>query len=111
MCWVGSAKHLPGWAEAARRANPRRAWRLQAFASRRLRERVEPRPAIPRRAGHSPEGSPMIQPWETLESKPAGNFRIFTIRADRKRSPRTGREHDFVVLDCANWVNVIATTP
>ena len=53
----------------------------------------------------------MIQPWKTLESKPAGNFSIFTIRSDRKVSPRTKQEHDFYVIDCSNWVNVIALTP
>jgi len=40
-----------------------------------------------------------------------GNFRIFTIRTDRKISPRTHDEHDFFVIDCANWVNVVAITP
>ena len=28
-----------------------------------------------------------------------------------KISPRTGKEHDFFVLDSVNWVNVIAVTP
>ena len=28
-----------------------------------------------------------------------------------KLSPRTGKEHDFFVLDSVNWVNVIALTP
>src|SRR5258707_6043635 len=53
----------------------------------------------------------MIQPWQKLSSQPAGDFRIFTIRSDHKISPRTGREHDFFVIDCVNWVNVIAVTP
>ena len=46
-----------------------------------------------------------------MDSKPAGDFRIFTVRADQKCSPRTGQPHDFYVIDCVNWVNVIATTP
>ncbi len=53
----------------------------------------------------------MIKPWPTLDSKPVGDFRIFTIRSDRKVSPRTGRDHDFYVIDCVNWVNVVAVTP
>jgi 8-oxo-dGTP pyrophosphatase MutT (NUDIX family) len=53
----------------------------------------------------------MIQPWKTIGSKPLGNFRIFTIRSDRKISPRTSKEHDFYVIDSVNWVNVIAMTP
>jgi 8-oxo-dGTP pyrophosphatase MutT (NUDIX family) len=52
----------------------------------------------------------MIKPWKKISSKPAGNFRIFTIRSDLKISPRTGREHDFYVIDCVDWVNVIAIT-
>src|SRR5258708_6848205 len=53
----------------------------------------------------------MIKPWEKLSSRPVGDFRIFTIRSDRKISPRTNCEHDFFVIDCVNWVNVIALTP
>jgi 8-oxo-dGTP pyrophosphatase MutT (NUDIX family) len=53
----------------------------------------------------------MIQPWKKIGSQPAGDFRIFKIRSDRKISPRTGTEHDFFVMDCVNWVNVVATTP
>ena len=53
----------------------------------------------------------MIKPWTIVSSKPVGDFHIFTVRTDRKVSPRTGVEHDFFVIDCPNWVNVIATTP
>jgi 8-oxo-dGTP pyrophosphatase MutT (NUDIX family) len=53
----------------------------------------------------------MIKPWTTVDSKPAGDYRIFTVRKDNKISPRTGAKHDFYVIDCANWVNVVATTP
>jgi len=53
----------------------------------------------------------VIKPWEKVSSKPAGDFRIFTIRTDRKISPRTQEIHDVVVIDCVNWVNVIALTP
>jgi len=53
----------------------------------------------------------MIKPWPKVSSQPAGDFRIFTIRSDRKISPRTQQPHEFFVLDCVNWVNVIAITP
>jgi ADP-ribose pyrophosphatase len=53
----------------------------------------------------------MIQPWKRISSKPAGDFRIFSIRTDRKVSPRTNNPHDFYVIDCVNWVNVVAVTP
>src|SRR5438093_5677757 len=52
----------------------------------------------------------MIRPWEKISSRPAGDFRIFTIRSDRMRSPRTGQAHDCFVIDCVNWVNVVALT-
>lgn len=53
----------------------------------------------------------MIKSWQTIRSKPAGDFRIFSIRSDEKISPRTGQKHDFYVIDCVNWVNVIPVTP
>lgn len=53
----------------------------------------------------------MIRPWQKTGTKHAGDFRIFTIRSDLKVSPRTGKTHDFFVIDSVNWVNVIATTP
>ncbi len=53
----------------------------------------------------------MIKPWKKISSQPVGDFRIFKIRSDLCINPRTGREHDFYVLDSVNWVNVIAVTP
>jgi len=52
----------------------------------------------------------MIKPWPKLGSRPIGDFHIFKLRGDRKVSPRTGAEHEFLVLDSRNWVNVIALT-
>lgn len=52
-----------------------------------------------------------IKPWPKLSSKKVGDFRVFTVRSDLKVSPRTGKEHDFFVIDSVNWVNVIAVTP
>ena len=53
----------------------------------------------------------MIKPWKIISSKPVGDFRIFKIRSDICINSRTGKEHDFFVLDSVNWVNVIAVTP
>jgi len=53
----------------------------------------------------------MIKPWKIIGSKARGNFRIFSIREDKKISPLTGKELDFVVIDSVGWVNVIAVTP
>ena len=41
----------------------------------------------------------MIKPWQKISSNLLGNFKIFTIRTDRKISPRTQHEHDFFVID------------
>ena len=53
----------------------------------------------------------MPKPWQKISSQPLGNFRIFRLRSDRVVSPRTQQEHDFIIIDCANWVNVVALTP
>jgi 8-oxo-dGTP pyrophosphatase MutT (NUDIX family) len=53
----------------------------------------------------------MPEPWKKIRSTPLGDFRIFKLRSDVKLSPRTGKEHDFFVLESVNWVNVIAVTP
>ena len=36
---------------------------------------------------------------------------MFSVREERKLSPRTGREHDFFIIDSSSWVNVVALTP
>ncbi len=53
----------------------------------------------------------MVQSWRKISSKHVGDFRIFSIRSEQRISPRTSQPHDFVVIDCVNWVNVIAITP
>jgi ADP-ribose pyrophosphatase len=61
-------------------------------------------------SGNAFEKMNSVKPWKTVSSKPAGDFRIFKIRSDKKMSPRTGEAHDFFVLETVNWVNVIALT-
>ena len=51
-----------------------------------------------------------IKPWQKVSSKHIANYRVFNIRSDLKVSPRTGREHDFYVIEAVNWVHVIALT-
>ena len=48
--------------------------------------------------------------WTKVSNHGLLDCRVFKVRALMLRSERTGREHDFYVLDCADWVNVIATT-
>lgn len=40
-----------------------------------------------------------------------GDFKVFSVRGDRTRSPRSGLPHDFYVLECPDWANVVALTP
>jgi len=51
-----------------------------------------------------------IQPWQRLDSETLYTCRIFSLRKDRNRSPRDGREHDFFVLDSGDWVNIVPVT-
>ena len=53
----------------------------------------------------------MIEDWEKLDSEEVANFRIFKMRRDRRRSPRTGKAHSFFVLESPDWVNVVPLTP
>ena len=53
----------------------------------------------------------MIRPWQQLGSRRLGDFRIFSVRSDEKISPRTGQSHDFFIIECVDWVNVLAVTP
>lgn len=53
----------------------------------------------------------MPESWPLLRSILLGDHRIFRLRHDFRRSPRTGSEHDFFVLECPDWVNVVALTP
>jgi 8-oxo-dGTP pyrophosphatase MutT (NUDIX family) len=53
----------------------------------------------------------MVQKWTKLHSQQLENYRIFTVRQDTSRSPRTSQEHNFFVLDTPNWINIIALTP
>ena len=51
-----------------------------------------------------------MKPWERVGDEEVQDFRIFRIRRFLARSPRTGEARPFTILDCADWVNVIACT-
>ncbi len=53
----------------------------------------------------------MAQPWTWISSKILTACRIFTLSQEIYRSPRTGKEHEFYLLDSGDWVNVIPLTP
>ncbi len=50
------------------------------------------------------------KPWKLISSQTKKTFRIFDLRIDRAKSPRTHEEHDFYVLESRDWVNVIPIT-
>ena len=62
-------------------------------------------------ANKANDSSAVIRPWPLLASKVLSAFPIYTLRQDRRRSPRTGKEHDFLVLDSRDWINVVPVTP
>ena len=51
-----------------------------------------------------------IKPWQRLDSEMVYTCRVFSLRRDRSRSPRTGSEHDFFILDACDWVNIVPLT-
>jgi len=51
------------------------------------------------------------KPWDIVLSERRESLRIFGLRVDRAVSPRTGKAHDFYVLESGSWVNVIPITP
>jgi ADP-ribose pyrophosphatase len=51
------------------------------------------------------------KPWKLISSRRDASFRIFDLRTDRARSPRTGGVYDFYILESPDWVNVIPLTP
>jgi ADP-ribose pyrophosphatase len=53
----------------------------------------------------------MIKPWPIIETSEGPDMGLFSVRVNRCRSPRTGEEHDFYVIDLPNWVQIVPITP
>ena len=53
----------------------------------------------------------MAPPWMLLHSKLLQSCRVFDVKNVRYRSPRTGKDHDFFLIESPDWVNVIPLTP
>ena len=51
-----------------------------------------------------------VKQWPMSSSRQLGDYRVFRLRQDTRRSPRTGRDHTFFVLDTGDWINVVAVT-
>lgn len=52
-----------------------------------------------------------VREWSLIDSQPLGDYRVFQLRQDTRRSPRTGRQHTFFVLETGDWINVVPVTP
>ncbi|MEC7227691.1 MAG: NUDIX hydrolase [Candidatus Latescibacterota bacterium] len=53
----------------------------------------------------------MVERWEKIASRERADFRFFSVREDCSISPRTGKAHDFIVMEMNHWVNVVAISP
>lgn len=52
-----------------------------------------------------------LKPWTIISSHVDKSYRLFNLRRDRARSPRTSEAHDFYILESPPWVNIIPLTP
>jgi 8-oxo-dGTP pyrophosphatase MutT (NUDIX family) len=77
----------------------------------RVRRSARPRP-LPSSPSKKFPGALRTSPsvWPLISSRTLGDFRVFYVRGERTRSPRSGLPHDFYVLDCPDWANVVALT-
>ena len=51
-----------------------------------------------------------IRPWEQSSNETLVHYKVFHVRKARRRSPRTGAEIGFFLIDTPNWVNVLPIT-
>lgn len=52
-----------------------------------------------------------LRPWKKTRSEAAGDHLIFQVRYDYAVAPWSGLEHKVTILECPDWVNVVAVTP
>ncbi len=52
----------------------------------------------------------MIQPWHQLSEETLCRYKVFHVTKARRRSPRTGADIGFFLIDTPNWVNVLPIT-
>ncbi len=53
----------------------------------------------------------MKKNWSTSAREIVFETPVFSLRRDRKQRVDTAATHDFYVIDCVDWVNVIPLTP
>lgn len=50
------------------------------------------------------------EPWQQLSDETLVQYKVFRCRRSRRRSPRTGAEIGFFLMDTPDWVNVLPIT-
>jgi len=48
--------------------------------------------------------------WRRESSEQLADCRVFKVRRDLSEDPRTGRTHDFYVIEALDWINVVPLT-
>ena len=48
--------------------------------------------------------------WQSLGDEILTRYKVFQVRKSRRRSPRTGADIGFFLIDTPDWVNVVAIT-
>ncbi len=51
-----------------------------------------------------------LHAWQQLSIETLVQYKVFHVRKARRRSPRTGADIGFFLLDTPNWVNVLPIT-
>ncbi|MFY9342524.1 MAG: NUDIX hydrolase [Planctomycetota bacterium] len=51
-----------------------------------------------------------IRPWDELSNETLVQYKVFHVRKARRRSPRTGADIGFFLIDTPDWVNVLPIT-
>lgn len=51
-----------------------------------------------------------LQHWQELSNETLAQYKVFHVRRSLRRSPRTGADIGFFLMDTPNWVNVLPIT-
>ncbi|MBW2092077.1 MAG: NUDIX hydrolase [Deltaproteobacteria bacterium] len=51
-----------------------------------------------------------LKAWTSTGSRIISENRIFTLKTETFTSPKSGREHDFYLLEAGDWVNIVPLT-
>ena len=51
-----------------------------------------------------------IRPWDEISEETLVRYKVFHVKKARRRSPRTGADIGFFLIETADWVNVLPIT-